>query len=222
MDHLDRAIVATLEFYGSQNRPLTITEVADRCITRILTEKEGAVLSVAEAGARLEKLGKKGMIRCGPGLYASKDSIEDIFRLRVQQEKDAAQKWRSMRRWAWLLQFAPHIRGLYASGSLASGAVRPESDWDILVLAQSGHLYTARIFLLGIAKLMGRLRTKHDVIAPDHFCFNRYLSTDHLTIQHRSLYVAQMLYELTPIFDEETYIRKIQASNSGIREWVAG
>lgn len=217
MNDLDRSIVATLAYYGSFSWPLTAIEVWTRLIPAARLGGRTTQVSPGEVVERLEVLVKIGAVTTCDGLYTL--GAVDVAS-RVSREKECAQKWRRMRRAAWWLQAVPYVRALMASGSLALGNTGPESDWDVFVVAQAGRLYTARLGLLVVARLMGRLRVKTDRSAPDKFCFNHYLTTDALTLQHRSLYVAQGLVALTPIFNHYHYREQLWSANEWMSQYV--
>jgi hypothetical protein len=74
-----------------------------------------------------------------------------------------------------------------------------ESDFDVLIIAKSGRLYTARLFLWLISSLMFSRRKPHQVEAPDKLCFNHYITDERLTIAHESLFNAQSYINLRPV-----------------------
>lgn len=198
MDNTERSIWATQAYYAAFEWPLTPLEIAERLIPASRIGGQDVQPSIGEIVARL--------------------SDQDFSR-RIEQEKIWAQKWRRMRRKAWWLQAIPYVRGLYASGSLALGNMNEGSDWDVFVIAQAGHLYTARIGLTIAAWLMGALRTKHHRTAPDRFCFNHYVTTDGLAIRHRSLYTAHGLALLVPIIDRQQYLERLWRANYWIGDF---
>ena len=219
MNDLDRSIIATLAYYGSFSWPLTVMEIWERLIP---TSHMGGSSSQPTGGhilERLDRLVAMEMLRHEDGLYMLTGAATGFADRRVEQEKIWAQKWRRMLRRAWWLQAVPFVRGLYASGSLAMGNMSSGSDWDMFVIAQVGHLYTARIGLLVVAWVMGSLRTKRSQRVSDTFCFNHYVTTDSLTIRHQSIYVAHNLALLVPVFDPHHYGARLQQENRWIERF---
>ena len=153
------------------------------------------------------------------GFYFLKNRTE-LSVLRLAREKISAQKWRLCLRRAYWLQFAPWIRGMFASGSLALGTTSSESDFDVLVLVAPNRLYLARLFLSGTASLIGSRRTRYETIAPNKFCFNHYLTTDTLGIRHESLYNAQTYAHLIPMMINTNLAGKFFAENLWINKFV--
>ena len=198
MKDLDRSIAATLAYYGAFGWPLTPLEVQERLIP---ASRLGGRNISATLGEILEHL-----------------PVQD-FSQRIEQEKIWAQKWRRMLRKAWWLQAVPYVRGVYASGSLAMGNMSAQSDWDMFVIARSGRLYTTRLGLLGVAWLMRSLRTKYQSVASDTFCFNHYVITDGLSMDHRSLYTAHGVAMLVPVYDPEKYLSRLWRANHWIEQY---
>ncbi len=221
MHPVDRSIIATLAFAQPLGWPLTLMDIHERLVPAVrLGAKVGPRPRVVEIVRRLTTLTHGGTIIAQLGMYALADADSQVFAGRVDREKQCAQKWRRMRRYAWWLQAVPYVRALCASGSLALGNTGPDSDWDVLVIGRTGRLYTARAFLLIATRLMGRLRTKRDSVAPDKFCFNHYLTTEGLDIQHRSLYVAHALAMLIPLHDPDGWLERLRQVNRWTADWV--
>jgi predicted nucleotidyltransferase len=86
-------------------------------------------------------------------------------------------------RLAVILQWVPFLRCLILNGSLAQGSAKESSDIDILVIAKSGRIYTARFFINSFTSLLGLKRSsKKNKSHGGKFCFNYYLSTNFLII----------------------------------------
>ena len=217
MNDLDRSILATLAYYGSFGWPLTLVELYARLIPQLRLGGRATAVTLDDITERLEVLGKIGTVTARGGLYTlGAFDIAD----RVHMEKEQAQKWRHLRRWAWWLQAVPYIHALFASGSLALGNVEADSDWDVMVVARSGRLYLARLGLLAAASLMGRLRVKTDRDAADKFCFNHYVTTDGLALRHHSLYTAHGLATLVPIMDTSRTLERLWQANDWMGQYV--
>jgi hypothetical protein len=168
---------------------------------------------------RLDALVKSGTVATHLGLYALDGAPAELFWSRMDRQKEAASKWRRMRRYARVLRAAPFAEALWVSGALAQSVAAPQSDWDVFVLARAGRLYTARLFLLGIAFTMGRLRTKRSVVVRDRFCFNHYVTTAGMEIRHRSLFVANALSRMVPLSDDNGLLTRFWDANEWMRAY---
>ena len=73
---------------------------------------------------------------------------------------------------AWLFNWVPFVKKVYIAGSMALGNVHENSDFDVIVVAEPGRLYTARSSCLLLFGLMGWRRTLEH--PKDGFCFNTF------------------------------------------------
>ncbi len=205
MDARDRELLVALAYAGALPWPLTLAE---------LQARTGGALS--DVVMRTDALVAAGLVRAAHGMYLLSDIPDELLWRRIVQQKECAQKWTRMLRYARWLQAVPFVRMLCASGSLALGNADPESDWDIFVIARAGRLYTARAGLLLVAWCMGRLRTKRMRAAPDLFCFHHLITTDGLAIRQRGVFMAHALAGLIPIHDPQGYLMRLWQANHWI------
>src|SRR6185369_9650646 len=173
-------ILATLAYYDGFEYPLTAFELYRYLINplRLRPHIESLEpIGLKDIQESLEILLNKGTVIEELGFYSLKGRA-GLSTKRLEREKISAQKWRLCLKRAYWLQAVPWIRGMFVSGSLALGTVSADSDFDILVLVEPGRLYLARLFLSGVASLIGARRTRFESVAPDKFCFNHYVTTD--------------------------------------------
>lgn len=152
-------------------------------------------------------------------------------------------KWRLLRRRLWPFRFFPFVDFALAAGSMALGGVHQDSDFDIIVGARSGRLYTARFFCLAVYRLLGwrpsamrfkipvfsasgRIRTgrqdsrfKNTTVpvrrAADKFCFNHFVTERSYRLQPPYNRYWQELYaNLTPLYGEAARIARFFKENS--------
>ncbi len=82
-----------------------------------------------------------------------------------------------------ILMLLPFIRCVILNGSLASGNHKKSSDIDILIIAKTGRIFSARFFVNFFTTIFRIKRSKDE--AKDHsgkFCFNYFLTEDFLKI----------------------------------------
>ncbi len=216
MDTQEQSLLATLAYYGALRWPLTVVELAEHMIPC-----GGDLHSFGSLVASLELLEVAGRVRGESGLYVVGDVPANIADYRVSRQATSADKWRAMLSSARWLPVVPYVRMMSASGSLAMGSSALESDWDMFVIVRSGRLYTARLGLLAVAWLCGRLRTKRMKTAPDRFCFNHIITTDSLSMRHRSLYTAQAISCLVPFYDSWGYAARFRQANAWVGDYSA-
>jgi len=216
------AVLATLAYYDGLDYSLSAFELYQYLINpqRLNPRIESlGLVSLENTQEAIKELIDNGQIKEENGSHFLKDRI-GLSSLRIEMEKISAQKWRLCLRRAYWLQVAPWIRGMFVSGSLALGTVTEESDFDILVLVDPRRLYLARLILSSVASLIGARRTRYQISAPDKFCFNHYLTTDALRINHESLYNAQTYAHLVPMMVSQTLSGKFFAENLWINKFL--
>lgn len=70
------------------------------------------------------------------------------------------EKWIKFRRRTWPFRFIPFVELALAAGSMAIGNVNPKSDFDVIVAAKTGRIFTARAFAILFFGLLGWRRKK--------------------------------------------------------------
>src|SRR3989344_3138829 len=63
-----------------------------------------------------------------------------------QQQVLHDKKWIKFLKRTWLFRWIPFVEFAVAAGSLATGNVNPDSDFDVIVGAKTGRIFTARFF----------------------------------------------------------------------------
>jgi len=219
---LKDAVLATLSYYDTLDFPLTGFEMWRYLVNpQRLVRKKTVVgeFSLADIIKELDQLKKSKTLEEQFGFYMLAGRKE-LVELRLEREKIAAQKWRLLRRRARWLQLTPWVRGIFVSGSMALGNTTEESDYDLLVIMKAGRLYAGRLLLSALTSLMRSRRTRYECVAPDKFCFNHYITVDHLRIEHESLYNAQTYTRLVPLIIDKKLAGQFFSANLWINKYV--
>ena len=222
MTYLRNSILATIAYYDALDYPLTLIEVFKFLVNPArIARINGGVgeIDMNEIAEELDKLVKVEIIGEKNGFYflAGRDGLYDI---RINRRKIADQKWKEFLRYCHWLVLAPYLRGVFASGSMAINNTEEKSDFDILVIAGSGRLYTCRLFLWLISSVLRARRKKWEKVAPDKLCFNHYIADNALYISHQSLFNAQSYVNLKPAFVNPELIDKFYASNLWLNNYI--
>jgi len=223
MQGLRNAVLATLAYYDVFDFPLTGFEVWKFLINpaRVERLKEGiGEIVLIDVIKELEELQKNKKIVEYNGFYFLSPERLGIYDIRIEREKISAQKWKKLLNKARWFMMVPYLRGLFISGSMALNNSTEASDFDALVVAKTNRLYTCRILLSFVASLLGVRRTKHDVRAPDKFCFNHYLTDQNLGILYESLYNAETYMSLKPIFAQDDLWVRFFRDNIWLNKFV--
>lgn len=217
---LGNAILATVVYYNRFEFPLTSFEIWRFLINpKRLGQENRRAVDLSETLIEIDNLVAAGNLAQKFGFYFL-NGREEIVRTRLEREKIAARKWKKFIRLAWWFQLAPWIEGMFASGSLALNNTTEASDFDVLIVAKSSRLYLARLILSGLASLLGARRTRYQTSAPDKFCFNHYITDEHLGIEHQSLYNAQTYTHLVPVFGRKSLWEDFMVANQWFADYL--
>ncbi|OGM99468.1 MAG: hypothetical protein A3F98_03465 [Candidatus Yanofskybacteria bacterium RIFCSPLOWO2_12_FULL_41_8] len=222
MTYLRNSIIATVVYHDTFNYPLTLLEVFKYLINpgRLMRIADGlGEIKLDEVSEELDRLIKSGILAEKNGFYFL-NGRDDLYDLRIERQKIADKKWKKFLKLTKFLALTPFLRGVFASGSMALGNTDKESDFDVLIIAKSGRLYTCRLFLWLISSLLGARRKKHEKVAPDKFCFNHYITDDSLELRHQSLFNAQTYINLKPAMIKPELVNKFFSSNLWLNNYV--
>ncbi|MDP3999243.1 MAG: hypothetical protein Q8P76_01445 [bacterium] len=153
------------------------------------------------------------------------------------------QKWRKFLSRVWLFKFIPFVDFVLAAGSLVTGNPHENSDFDVIVGARQGRVFTARAFCILAFGLFGwRRRGVHKFISyadaqvdklneldlktyklknlqtSDKFCFNHFVTPAayRLSEPHND-YWKKLYSSLAPVYGEPEVIQKFFDANE---EWM--
>ncbi|MBI1974928.1 MAG: nucleotidyltransferase domain-containing protein, partial [Parcubacteria group bacterium] len=155
------------------------------------------------------------------GFYFLRDREKDnLAERRIEAEKLTDMKWRIVRRRAPWIGLIPFVQGVMVTGSMAVGNVHEKSDFDLLVIARAGRIWTARFFLTAFLDLLG-WRRRNFTYTKDKFCLNHYVTDESLAIPRRTVAAALWHYShATPITGDHAIFTKYQEKNDWIGEYL--
>ncbi|MFA7244343.1 MAG: nucleotidyltransferase domain-containing protein [Patescibacteria group bacterium] len=108
-----------------------------------------------------------------------------IKSMRTKNEKSVKKYERRANYSAQIFCRMPYVRAVFLTGSLASGDANISSDIDMLVVTKMGRIFTARLFVILAATIMGIKRTKNpDKNHAGKVCLNYFLTENYLKIPH--------------------------------------
>lgn len=102
----------------------------------------------------------------------------------------AERKWKKFLFRVKLFRFVPFVNFVIAAGSLVVGGMNENSDFDVIVGAKSGRIFTVRFFSSLIFAIPGWRRSKldHGAGTKDKICLSHF--------------VTRASYKLTPPYNE--------------------
>lgn len=196
---LEKSIISTLAYYDVLGGyPLTAFEIYKYL---------GQNIPFDELLTALSKFEQKN------GFYFLKDS--SIVQDRIERQKIADRKWRKTKRIVYWLQMIPFVKAVGVSGSLAINNTREESDLDLFVVAQKGHIWTARALLITLTQLIGQRR--HGRIISDKICLNWFVTDKSLELGLKNMSRAHFCAQLTPLLSD---FHDFFEANQWVREYL--
>jgi len=192
---LTEAILQTVAYSDIFDYPLTAHEIY-RYLTGINASFE-TVNRVLQNGDYLTHT----------GIYFTLPRREEIIPIRLQREARSRKLMPHALRYGRILGSLPFIRMVALTGSLAVMNVSGNVDFDYMLIAAPGRVWTARAFALLLnrtVKLWGHA-----------ICPNLILSENALEWKQHDLYIARELCQMIPIAGINVYQRLMHAN-----EWA--
>ena len=131
-------------------------------------------------------------------------------------------KWQRFHKRARVFNYIPFVDFVLAAGSMATGKAHEGSDFDVIVAAREGRIFTVRFLSFIFTSLLG-IRAKshnnlHDKLeSADKICLSHFITpaSYRLSPPHNEYWKA--LYEsLAPLIGDEERVRTFFQSNN----WV--
>lgn len=217
---LERSIYATVHYFSLFEMPLTITQIWQGVIRLPNSEAR-------DSRTHLHWRDIHSTLHSSDWLHSRLDNKWGYYFI-ARQEKTidsrlrryivAAEKWQTFTPLARVLSVMPFVRMIGVTGSLALHNTTASSDFDVLIVAERGRIWTTRLLLLLVSQLLGRRRTHWDRKAPDKVCLNHYLGSASLVIEpaNRNLYTAFLYSRMLPLYGRKFYRAFLEAN----REWL--
>ena len=122
-------------------------------------------------------------------------------------------KWRKFLGRIWPFRFIPFIDFVFASGSLATGNIREESDFDVIVGAKQGRIFTVRFICFVIFNILGSW-ARHPDKSKNRLCFNHFITPNEYALKPPHNTYWQELYEkLVPVYGDSVLIQRFYRAN---------
>lgn len=217
---IERAIAQTIVFFDIFSYPLTLSEIRDFLFQPArnvsIADINEALRSSSFLNARIVRERGYYMVR----------GQERLVAVRNQRYRIAEKKYARARRAAALIARAPFVRLVCVVNSLAMSNASRESDIDLFISAQSGHVWTVRFIVTALLHIMG-LRPKagrrQDALCASFFASNDSYTMARLQIHDDTdgglpdLYLAWWVSRCVPIYDSSDEAEKFFQANS----WAA-
>lgn len=224
LNNLETSIFTTIAYYDYFNYPLTAAEIYYYIINFEVKSPSSAKATEGKQNLKpsffevLKTLDESELLKKNLGRkngFCFLKGREEIIKQRLQRKKLADEKFRKSR---WILKFIsylPFIRLIMISGTMALGNPYKESDLDLLVVAKSGRIWTARAIITFFTLIFGKYRHKDKT--KNRLCLNHYITEKSLGIDFGNLYKAQEYLNLLPVSGDLKIYQEFLAAN---RSWT--
>lgn len=202
LDELSGAIYAAVAYRDVFDFPLTVDEI-HRSLPLVECSIDDVKSTLANGDLVPDSIVTDGEF------YALRGR-ESCFATRRQRKTKTLRLWPRAVKFGRLLATLPFVEMVAVSGSLAAENPGDNADIDFFVLVRAGHLWRTRV-------LMRVLRRLDFSIGTRTFCPNSTRTTAALEIELQSLYTAQELVQLQPVYGYHVYQRMMLANG-----WAAG
>ena len=129
-------------------------------------------------------------------------------------------KWKTFLRRAWLFRHIPFVEFAFGAGSMAVGGVYKDSDFDVIVGARRGRIWSARFFAVIAFGIFGWRRKKltHNEAAADKICLNHFVTERSFAFSPpRSASWRTLYANLVPLFGAPETIQAFWDANA---DWM--
>ena len=132
------------------------------------------------------------------------------------REKLIKKKWGKFLRRVRLFRFVPFVDFVLGGGSLATGKLHEESDFDVIIGVRQGRIFTARFFAVVFFGFLGWRRSKldHKEDSSDKICLNHFVTPRSYRLSPPYNDYWNQLYEsLVPVIGNESLISDFFKAN---------
>lgn len=209
----------TLCFYNLLEQPLSLVEILKYLPSTNAPNKPITI------GALIKNIPFfKKPITLKNGFFFIPTLLPASTNQRIKKEKISAQKWKKIKKICSLMRFIPFTRGAGISGSLTLYNARKESDFDFIVIAQKGKIWTTRALMFIFLSILNQKRFGQNT--KDKVCLNCFITDDSLEIKEHikphNFYSAQEYSRIVPIFENTDDLwHNFKKANLWIKNYLA-
>lgn len=127
-------------------------------------------------------------------------------------------KWNKLLRRVVIFSYIPFVDIVFVAGSMAMGSANEDSDFDLIVAAKTGRIFTARAFCILIFSLFGWRRKKgvEGKDAKNKFCFSHFVTPERYSLSGpHNEYWRRLYNSLVTIYGDKDLIQKFYDANAG-------
>lgn len=211
MTSLQRSILATVAYFDLFDYPLTQAELWHN----LWQPPVGVTFAdVQITTSTLQQLRhQEGVITFIDRAY--------LTQVRAERYLESDRKYKKRLPYIRLLTYLPWVQAIFIVNSLAYYNASEQSDIDLLIVAQTGKIWTTRFFTTAFAKILG-LRPRPDH-TKDTLCLSFYLTADATNLQTLNTNIADAhqaywLSHIYPVYDPSNIIARLIQTNLWLKQ----
>jgi len=217
---IERAIAKTIAFFDVFSYPVSLAEIRDFLFQGRENVSTADILDTLRDSSFLADT-----IVCERGYYVLRGR-QDLVTLRNQRYRIAEKKYARARAASKIIARVPFVRLVCVVNSLAMSNACAESDIDLFIATQPGHIWTVRFIVTALLDIMG-LRPRTDK-KKDAICASFFASADSYNMTGLQIiddpatglgdiYLAWWVSRCVPLYDEGGESAKFFQAN----KWAA-
>lgn len=211
--NLRESLLKTIVFFDLFRFPLTAEEIGGRLY------RYDKPVHIKEIKGTLAQLAEGGILETLKDYHVLAGRAE-LPETRKARRFIAEKWWNRVKFYSHYLHFLPFTRMIAVCNNLAYDNADEQSDIDLFIVAETGHLWTARFFATVLLHFFGVRR--HGGKVAGRFCLSFFVTADAmdmepLQIQPEDPYLAFWTQALAPVYGEKTYDAFVR-QNAG---WLA-
>ena len=215
MTELEKSIVRTIAYFDLLEYPLTSTEVWHWLYKP--SQDSGQLPTILEIQEVLESSPSLRKIIGREEAFYHLLGREQIVQQRKRRNLIADHKFIRARRIVKLFRLIPWVRMIAVCGSLALSNTTKESDIDLFIVTKSGRIWSTRLLLVGILKILRLRPTENNTT--DKICLTYFVTTDALNLEQAQIASDDIVFTyytetFLPLYDpNQTYAKFYQANS---------
>lgn len=193
----EEAVLRTLAYSSVFYFPLTFQEIYSYCIASTKYPRRDLLraLQTLKNAHVIEQSGEYWNLSLEDKKYVNRDNAWDEARRKEKQALRVA---------TWIGKI-PTVLGVFLTGGVSVGNAQKEDDIDFFVVTKTGWLWTTRLCIVLISKIIGKYRSRVGGLHENAWCFNLWLDESSLSVPEdaRNIYTAHEVVQAKPLIEKK-------------------
>jgi len=190
LNALERAIYSTVAYRDVFDFAPSIEEI-HRYLHTIRCDQDDVLETIRNGPLLAQHLATDG-------IYYALKARTGLFAVRLKRQALVERLWPLALRYGRYFANLPHVKMVGITGSFAAKNVCEDCDIDFMLLTDAGAMWRTRALAMTSALFNRKFGNKK-------FCPNVFLSVAALTLERKSLYDAQELTQMIPLYGRDVY-----------------